>query len=538
MFQRDQIRYFGTEAVRQQKATRPMARGLMAPLMAMGIIAGGLLAMNAAAASVQSDETQRTEWLVKVVSRPTSAGLNAQVKERLQSFGVQVESLGELSGGEWLKVKSDNKSLNLKSRLSVQPGVMLVQPNYKIRHFQDYQIQDVGQRERLARELIAQGYHVPGHKGGVRIQAPADNPAIPNPPNSSRGSDPEFPKQWGMVDNAVKNGWNGRRGEGVVVAVLDSGVDYTHEDLVENMWRNPGETGQDSKGQDRATNGVDDDSNGYVDDVVGWDFVTNDNKPYDLSVDPIQLLFGGGNPGHGTHCAGNVAARGENGIGVAGVAPKAKIMALRFLSEKGEGSTDAAIKAIQYAIKMGVKISSNSWGSEGEDPADAVGNQALRDVITEAMNAGQLFVAAAGNGHQGKGYDNDTDSKPAYPASYEHENIISVAALDKADALGSFSNWGKRAVDLGAPGVAVFSTTVGGKYSDTVIDMLGIKATWDGTSMAAPHVSGAAALYWADHPKATWREVKDAILRTTKPVSVLNGKSVTGGKLNVDALMR
>jgi thermitase len=483
-------------------------------------------------------ETSRQEWLIKIVPSKSAGGLNAQVRERLQSLGTRMESLGELAGGEWLKVKSESKALNLKSRLATQPGVMLVQPNYRIRHLQDYQIRDSGQRERLARELMARGYSVPGYAGGLRPQAPADNPAIPNPPTSTRGADPEFPKQWGMVDNNVKNGWSGRRGEGMVVAVLDSGVDYTHEDLAENMWRNPGETGRDSKGQDRASNGVDDDGNGYIDDVVGWDFVTNDNKPYDLSVDPIQLLFGGGNPGHGTHCAGNVAARGENAIGVAGVAPKTQIMALRFLSEKGEGSTDAAIKAIQYATKMGVKISSNSWGSEGEDPSDTVGNQALRDAITEAMNAGQLFIAAAGNGHQGVGYDNDTDAKPAYPASYEHENIISVAALDKADALGSFSNWGKKSVDLGAPGVAVFSTTVGGKYSDTVIDMLGIKATWDGTSMAAPHVSGAAALYWADHPQATWREVKAAILKSVKPISTLNGKSVTGGKLNVDALMR
>lgn len=506
----------------------------------MGVFSLIALAWPAAHAAdaVPSSEDHRQEWLVKLVPAKSAAKLNHQVRARLQGFGATVENLGELAGGEWVKVKSESKTLNLKSRLAAQPGVMLVQPNFKIRHFQDYRVRDAGQRERLARELIARGYAVPGFAGGLRPQAPPDNPTIPNSPTSTRGADPEFPRQWGMVDNNVRNGWNGRRGDGMVVAVLDSGVDYTHEDLVENMWRNPGESGTDSQGRDRASNGVDDDGNGYIDDVVGWDFVSNDNKPYDLSVDPIQLIFGGGNPGHGTHCAGNVAARGENSIGVAGVAPKTKIMALRFLSEKGEGSTDAAIKAIQYATKMGVKISSNSWGSEGEDPSDAVGNQALRDAITEAMNAGQLFVAAAGNGHQGVGYDNDTDSKPAYPASYEHDNIIAVAALDKADALGSFSNWGKKAVDIGAPGVAVFSTTVGGKYSDTVIDLLGIKATWDGTSMAAPHVSGAAALYWADHPKATWREVKAAILKSAQPIPALNGKSVTGGKLNVDALMR
>jgi subtilisin family serine protease len=151
-----------------------------------------------------------------------------------------------------------------------------------------------------------------------------------------------------------------------------------------------------------------------------------------------------------------------------------------------------------------------------------------------------LFVAAAGNGDsQGKGYDNDTSSTPAYPASYPDEVILSVAALDKNNNLGRFSNWGKRSVDIGAPGVAVYSTVPMNKYTDKALDLpqFGITATWDGTSMATPHVAGAAALLWSRYPNANWKQIKDAILQTATPVSGLSSKLVSGGKLNVEALM-
>ncbi|MEK7355528.1 MAG: S8 family peptidase, partial [Bdellovibrionota bacterium] len=241
---------------------------------------------------------------------------------------------------------------------------------------------------------------------------------------------------------------------------------------------------------------------------------------------------------HGTHCAGNVAAVANNGKGVVGVAPDAKIMSLRFLSEEGMGDTAGAIKAIDYAVKMGAKVLSNSWGSEGEDSAEEKENKALRDSIQRAEDAGVLFVAAAGNGHQGVGYDNDTDAKPAYPASYDHDSIISVAAIDVDDKFGSFSNWGRRTVDIAAPGVKVFSTTVGGLYSDMVIDLFGIQASWDGTSMACPHVAGAAAAFWSKHPTYTLKEVKKAILDSAAPIAVAKGKLVTEGKLDFDALMK
>ncbi|MFK8138049.1 MAG: S8 family peptidase [Bdellovibrionales bacterium] len=364
------------------------------------------------------------------------------------------------------------------------------------------------------------------------VEAAQDNPNIPaRPANPGNGADPEFGNQWGMNDIGVKEAWNqsGTKGsDEIVVAVIDTGVDYVHEDLVYNMWRNEGEI---------AGNNIDDDGNGFVDDVVGWDFVSNDNKPWDLYTDPLQLLLGGGNPGHGTHCAGNVAARANNGKGVVGVAPNVRIMAMRFLSEKGQGTTSGAIQSIKYAVDNGAHILSNSWGSVGEG-SDQDENKALRDAIQYAQDKGILFVAAAGNGKQGKGYNNDTDSQPAYPASYDHDIIVSVAAIDVEDNLGPFSNWGKRTVDIGAPGVKVFSTVPDSKYADTVIDMFGLTVYWDGTSMATPHVAGAAALYLSANPTADWTEIKEALLSSVTKVQTLNGKTSSDGKLNVLQLMQ
>lgn len=437
---------------------------------------------------------------------------------QLEGKGQQIEVLTD----QWIRVERAHINKNTLQTLSENPDILYVQPNYPVRLLEDYSIQDPLRRTAIKRFLSRQ------EKTFVKDKKYIDNPDVIDAPQQREGLDPLFNHQWGMRNVQVEEAWKITRGSPeIIVAVIDTGVDYTHEDLLPNLWRNTKEI---------PHNGVDDDGNGYADDLIGWDFVSNDNKPYDLAVEPLQLLTGG-NPGHGTHCAGNVAARGENGIGIAGVAPNVKIMSLRFISEKGQGTTADAIKAIKYAVDNGAQILSNSWGSEGEDPDDETSNQALRDAIQYAQDNGTLFVAAAGNGHQGKGYNNDTDPKPAYPASYPHDNIISVAALDANDNFGTFSNWGARSVDIGAPGVKVYSTTVGSEYSDMVLDKFGFKASWDGTSMAAPHVAGAAALYWSAHPTKTWKDVKNALLATARKVPAARGKLVTEGKLDVNALL-
>lgn len=465
-------------------------------------IAGLILA---SALSAQADDL-----LIKVAS-PIST---QQTARYFSVQGLKAQPLTE----SWLRVQGSVKQEQFQ-RFTESGSVVYVQKNYKIKLRENPSLNKSLKALIDARpELANAPFATPA--------AAVDNPPIPAAPADTTGGDPLFAKQWGMKDIGVESAWQINRGNKIIVAVIDTGVDYTHEDLLPNLWRNPKEI---------PDNGIDDDNNGYIDDVIGWDFLSKDNKPYDLAATSLGDLLNGGNPGHGTHCAGNVAARGQNGKGISGVAPNAQIMALRFIGNEG-GTTADAVLAIKYAVDNGAKVLSNSWGSEGDDPDDAANNLALKDSIKYAADHDVLFIAAAGNGHQGAGYDNDTDPKPGVPASYDNDNIISVAAIDVNNNFGSFSNWGRNTVDIAAPGVKVFSTTVGGKYSDTVIPILG--ANWDGTSMACPHVAGAAALYWSVHPEKTYKQVKDAILNSAVKIPAAAGKLVSEGKLNVEGLMK
>lgn len=489
-----------------------------------GFMGAALLCMVTVANSAANARTQTNtnDLLVKLAVSPQS-----QIGRLVAALpkGSKIESLGV---GNWARLQIPSGSQVSLAALQRNPAVAFVQPNYPIRILENPDL--AAQKDKVAALLKSIDGQIPA---GPAI---TDNPAIPAPGDGGSGGDPLIDSQWGMLDIGAKGAWQKQKGSReVVVAVIDTGVDYTHEDLRGNLWRNPGETGTDASGRDKSTNGVDDDHNGYIDDLIGWDFVTNDNKPFDLSVSMFEL-FSGGNPGHGTHCAGNVAARGFNGKGISGVAPNVSIMAIRFLSEKGQGTTADAVKAVKYAIDNHAQVLSNSWGSEGEEAGDPE-NEALKDVIRYSESKGALFVAAAGNGHNGVGYDNDSDAKPGVPASYDMDVIVSVAAIDSSDQMGSFSNWGARSVDIAAPGVAVFSTMVDHKYSDKVIDYLGIKMNWDGTSMATPHVAGAAALYLSQNPGANWKDVKNALMRSAVPIASMSGKSTTGGKLNLDKLM-
>ncbi|MFM5946430.1 MAG: S8 family serine peptidase, partial [Dolichospermum sp.] len=230
--------------------------------------------------------------------------------------------------------------------------------------------------------------------------------------------------------------------------------------------------------------------------IRGWDFAYNDNNPSDVQ-------------GHGTHVAGTIAAKGNNGVGVTGVAWNAKIMPLKFLNDQGSGTLSNAILAINYATAKGVKITNNSWGGGGF-------SQALYDSINAAGQAGALFIAAAGNSGQ------NADINPMYPAAYDLANIISVAATTRTDALSSFSNYGLTSVDLGAPGSQIYSTTPNNTYS-----------TYSGTSMASPHVAGGAALLWSQNPTWTAQQVKNTLMNTGDPLASLAGKTVSGKRLNV-----
>ncbi|MCK4886310.1 MAG: S8 family serine peptidase, partial [Planctomycetes bacterium] len=279
--------------------------------------------------------------------------------------------------------------------------------------------------------------------------------------------DPRFDDLWGMHNTGQTGGtadadidapeaWDISTGSSeIIVAVIDTGVGYTHPDLAANMWVNEAEK--------NGTPGVDDDGNGYVDDIYGYDFCNYDGDPMDDHY-------------HGTHCAGTIGGIGNNSEGVAGVNWNVRIMALKFLSASGGGWTDDAIKCIEYSTLMGANLSSNSWGGDSY-------SQGLKDAIDAAGAAGMLFAAAAGNDNE------DTDVHPHYPSSYDCESIISVMATDHSDNKAGFSCWGPVSVDLGAPGVDILSCQLGGGYKYA-----------SGTSMATPHVAGACALIWSMNP--------------------------------------
>ncbi len=312
---------------------------------------------------------------------------------------------------------------------------------------------------------------------------------VPNDPKYLDGT------LWGLnqtsdVDVDAPEGWDVRTtAASMVVTVIDTGVRYTHQDLAANMWVNSGEV----KG-----NGVDDDGNGVVDDVYGFDAYNNDGDPMD-------------DEGHGTHCAGTVGGVGNNGVGITGVAWGVKMMACKFLSNTGSGTDSDAIRCIDYARAKGAKVLSNSWGGGGA-------NSSLLAAIERCRAAGVLFVAAAGN------ESNNNDSWASYPASYTTDNIISVAATTRTDALANFSNYGATSVDLGAPGDGIYSTVSGSNSA---------YATYSGTSMATPHVAGALAMIAAQYPTEGYTSLISRLLSGTDKIGSLSGKTKSGGRMNL-----
>ena len=363
--------------------------------------------------------------------------LDAEVLGKIPSLGMQLWETPE------------TEVANVMATYSTDPNIEYIVPNYKRDLAQTFP--DDSSFDQLW------GLHNTGQTGGTN------------------DADIDAPEAWDITTGSANN---------VVVGVIDSGIDYTHPDLAANIWTNPGEI---------PDNGEDDDGNGYVDDVHGYDFSDFDSDPMDVD-------------GHGTHVAGTIGAVGDNNEGVVGVNWSPQLMAIKIFPNAFDFNI---IQAIEYTANMGVPITNNSWG--GGPPS-----QALEDAIAYAGEAGQLFVAAAGN------YSNDNDDFAFYPASYDLENILSVAATDHNDELAYFSNYGATTVDLGAPGVDVYSTVPYGDGYDFL----------SGTSMATPHVVGAASLLLSENPDLDAVQLKNQLMVSADPIPALDGLTVSGGRLN------
>ena len=348
-------------------------------------------------------------------------------------------------------------------------------------------------------------------KPAAAIKALQDHPAVEYAEfnyivsATATPNDPSYGSLWGLHNTGQSGGtadadidapeaWDIATGsDSVIIAVIDTGVDYTHPDLVDNMWVNPNEI---------AGDGIDNDGNGVIDDVYGFSAYNNNGDPMD-----------GHN--HGTHVAGTIGATGNNGAGVVGVNWNVSIIGCQFLSPSGSGSTADAIECVDYMTNLKVnhgidiKATNNSWGGGGF-------SQALKDSIDAAGDAGILFIAAAGNA------SSNNDSSPHYPSSYTSDAVMAIASTDRNDNMSSFSSYGATSVDMGAPGSSILSTVRNGGYS-----------TYSGTSMATPHVAGAAGLVWSINPALSPVEMKQLLMDSGDPISPLDGRTVSGTRLNV-----
>jgi thermitase len=394
------------------------------------------------------------ELIVRFSDRaPDPAALRTKVLRTLESrLGADAllgsRKLKTDQGLSVIRLRRDAQLQQALSILTTTAGVEFAEPNYIVRLVEDRPL--------------------------------ASSAGLPN--------DPDLSKNWGLSKINIAPLWNeGVLGnQKIVVAVIDTGIDWTHPDLAANLWTNPKET---------AGNGKDDDGNGFVDDIHGWNFAT---KTADSNDDQ----------GHGTHCAGVIGGVGNNGVGIAGVNWAVSLMPIKFLTASGSGTIEDGVEAINYARIMRVQVMSNSWGFNGT-------SQALKEAIQKASDAGILFVAAAGND------SHDNELTPTLPGSYPIASVLSVAATDSDDRLASFSNWGRKSVHVAAPGVKIYSTYKGSAYKEL-----------SGTSMATPFVAGIAALLLSEHPEWDFAELKRRLIVTSDPVAGLRTKVAAHGRVN------
>jgi subtilisin family serine protease len=377
-------------------------------------------------------------------------------------FGVTVKEEIPSKSGMLLRVETDGqKSLGfLISKISQSSSVKFAEPNYI------YSINNTPNDPRF------------GELWGL---------------NNTGANDPSRTPGTEGADISAFRAWDIEKGsKGIKIAVIDTGVDYTHPDLAANMWANEAEL--------NGEEGVDDDGNGFIDDIHGWDFANDDSDPID-------------GHSHGTHCAGTIGAVHDNGVGVAGVMADVSIVAIKFLSDSGSGTTANAVKAIQYATSLDVDLMSNSWGGGGF-------SQALYDAIEEASEAGIVFTAAAGNSAT------NNDQRPHYPSNYDLPNVVSVAAHTAQDTLASFSCYGAETVYVAAPGHKILSTVKNGGYD-----------VYSGTSMATPHVSGAIGLLLSKEGRMDHLELRERLMGTSAPIRAYRRKTISGGRLNAYNLL-
>ncbi|WP_372654828.1 S8 family serine peptidase [Halobacteriovorax sp.] len=418
------------------------------------------------------------EMIVKM-----KAGSEKSTFNSFKSLGVELDRTIDLSEETLYVVKFDgNKSMkSMSSLLANNPNVEYAEPNFIYEIVKPVPTFDIN----------------PYISTPLTVESDAYTPI-----------DPKFGQLWGLsntgsndpagsagvagADIDVLKAWSLTQGDRRVrIAVIDTGIDYNHPDLKDQMWVNQAELDGEP--------GVDDDGNGYIDDIHGYDFANNDGDPRD-------------GHSHGTHCAGTIGAS-HNDIGVAGIMADVEFVAIKFLADNGSGSTEGAIKSIDYATKMNVDLMSNSWGGGGR-------SQALEDAIQRAADKGIVFTAAAGNS------STDNDARPHYPSNYEVKNVISVAATTSSDSLASFSCYGRNTVHIAAPGHNILSTTKDGGY-----------ASYSGTSMATPHVSGAIGLLIAQEGRMDVEELRNRLMATSEPLSALRGKTINAGRLNAYNLL-
>ncbi|MDP7288657.1 MAG: S8 family serine peptidase, partial [Phycisphaerae bacterium] len=411
----------------------------------------------------QTSQARADEWIVRFEDGSSAADKISALGSSLAEIGIEALTLDSIGGSQFGILRAPGLSASQAAAWAAkQSGVLYIEPNFV------YSVSDTIAStfpdDPSMTDGTLWGLHNTGQSGGA-VDADID-----------------APEAWDLVTGSSD----------VVIAVIDTGIDYTHPELAGNLWMNPGEIPDDD---------IDNDSNGYIDDVYGWNFVDDNNDPMD-------------GHDHGTHVSGTIGGVGDDASGITGVNWDVSIMALKFLDDSGSGSTEDAILAIDYATMMrrdysvNVVATNNSWGGGGYSTA-------LLDAIENSGRGGVLFVAAAGN----EGQNNELI--PHYPSDYDSEYIVSVAATDRYDQLAGFSNYGAISVDVGAPGVSIYSSVSGGGY-----------AWFQGTSMAAPHVAGVVGLLAAYQPDATVGEIRDAILSSVDPLASLDGVTVTGGRLN------